>query len=71
MLRLIKILITGTYFKMYTDEYFSDGFPVQNNLKWDALSPLLCIITLDCHLSGPQENQEGLDCSGMLNAEKT
>jgi hypothetical protein len=42
LVRLIKMCLNETYYKIRIGKYLSDSFPIQNSLKQgDALSPLL------------------------------
>jgi hypothetical protein len=56
LVRLIKICLNETYSKVRIGKYFSDKFPIQNDVKQEeALSPLIFNLTLEYAIRKVQE----------------
>jgi hypothetical protein len=47
LVRLIKMCLNEMYSKVRRGKHLSDGFPIQNGLKQDALSPVLFNVALE------------------------
>jgi len=65
VISLIKMCLNETCSRLGVGKYFSDMFPINNNLKQgDALSSLLFNIAVDCAIRRVQVNRDGLKLNG-------